>query len=366
VNPAGQRHSSNEPPHNRGADTDCFFDCEPKTYANSSGSVLAQLTPVYYTGDPNGEYPMCKYNKPECRVGYCAQWVSGDWVCDKLDAGEICTEDDDCTPSDPDYPDCESTISACTPNPPMEPNATRDGCVCNPARLKPGQECTQGGGCDDPCPAKTKKEGCICVCDPDQLTDNEVCPIDGKCPQDTVLNDDGITCRNTKMPCTIPHALVASRDYDEATGTYGLCIVRQCEDGYHISGNSCVSNERDCVLGNGRGVQTWDERHDRWGDCIAESCLPGYTNDPALTNELARPCGQCNNKFGVLGEVAVSSYVRECEIASCMYQGEKYNLENNECVPICDDGYADETGVMRWNNSTKKCDRICNTGYSSW
>ena len=89
--------------------------------------------------------------------------------------------------------------------------------------------------------------------------------------------------------------------------------------------------------------------------------------DPSLTNERTKQCGQCKNKFSVLGEIAASSYVSECEIASCMYQGEKYNLENNECHPICDiNGYEDETGTMKWDSSRKKCIRTCKEGYTSW
>ena len=50
-----------------------------------------------------------------------------------------------------------------------------------------------------------------------------------------------------------------------------------------------------------------------------------------------------------------------------MYQGEMYNLENNECNPICDvNGYEDETGTMKWNPATKKCERTCKEGYVMW
>jgi NADH:ubiquinone oxidoreductase subunit E len=65
----------------------------------------------------------------------------------------------------------------------------------------------------------------------------------------------------------------------------------------------------------------------------------------------------------VNGEIAVSGYVTECEIASCMYQGEKYILENNECVPICEEE-TDETGHRYWNG--KECVHDCNAGYSQW
>jgi hypothetical protein len=68
-----------------------------------------------------------------------------------------------------------------------------------------------------------------------------------------------------------------------------------------------------------------------------------------------------------LGELAVSSYTAGCDIAACMYQGELYNLEGNECVPICDvKGYEDDTGTMKWNPASKKCDRQCKEGFTPW
>ena len=67
--------------------------------------------------------------------------------------------------------------------------------------------------------------------------------------------------------------------------------------------------------------------------------------------------------YGANGELAVSSYVQGCEIAACMYQGELYTLENNECRLICDT-YSDETGSRRWNGN--KCEFDCKPGYTSW
>ena len=63
------------------------------------------------------------------------------------------------------------------------------------------------------------------------------------------------------------------------------------------------------------------------------------------------------------GELAVSTYITECEIAACMYQGEKYTLENNECVPICE-SESDETGRRYWNGT--KCVHECEDGYTTW
>ena len=65
------------------------------------------------------------------------------------------------------------------------------------------------------------------------------------------------------------------------------------------------------------------------------------------------------------GELAASSYVEGCEIATCMYEGELYTLENNECILICDT-YSDETGSRKWNASRKKCESTCAPGYRAW
>ncbi|MBO8425532.1 MAG: hypothetical protein IAC69_03585, partial [Proteobacteria bacterium] len=93
------------------------------------------------------------------------------------------------------------------------------------------------------------------------------------------------------------------------------------------------------------------------------------TNDPSETNEHGVQCGVCANRFGARGEpaVAVSSYVQGCEIASCMYQGELYNLENNECVRICPlKEEEDETGTRVWDPMREKCVTTCNDGYIPW
>ena len=174
-------------------------------------------------------------------------------------------------------------------------------------------------------------------------------------------------CEEDIIDCEAPHAVVARQTWDSKLKSYGVCMIEECEDGYHVASNACVVDVQDCVVENGVGLKEWNHSTDAWGECIATRCEPGYTMDPSLTNERTKQCGQCKNKFSVLGEIAASSYVSECEIASCMYQGEKYNLENNECHPICDiNGYEDETGTMKWDSSRKKCIRTCKEGYTSW
>ena len=91
-------------------------------------------------------------------------------------------------------------------------------------------------------------------------------------------------------------------------------------------------------------------------------CAPGTEPDD---NE--EYCVPCQNRFDAMGNVAVSSWTKGCTIASCMYQGELYDLHDNECVQICPyDTYSDETGSMIWNDKTKRCERNCIEGFVRW
>lgn len=178
---------------------------------------------------------------------------------------------------------------------------------------------------------------------------------------------EGGKCLPDARKCTASYALSAHQTWDLKLGAYGTCIIEECANGYHVASNACVSDIQVCDIENGVGQMEWNHLAHAWGNCVATSCNVGYTMDPSLTNERWKQCGQCKNKFSVRGEQAVSSYIRECEIGACLYQGELYNLENNECIPICDvNGYEDETGTMKWNATTHKCDRRCKSGYLMW
>ncbi len=177
----------------------------------------------------------------------------------------------------------------------------------------------------------------------------------------------GTQCEYDVKSCSVPHAVRASQKWDSKLNSFSTCQVEECEDGYHIASNACVADEQVCAVEHGVGIKEWNHRTNSWGECVATSCDAGYTNDPSETNELSKQCGQCKNKFSILGEVAASTYIRGCEIATCLYQGELYNLENNECVPICEvNGYEDETGTRKWDPSRKKCVRNCKAGYTMW
>lgn len=183
----------------------------------------------------------------------------------------------------------------------------------------------------------------------------------------TGYHPNGQKCDENVRECPAPNATLAQQTWDFSKNAFSTCTIVECESGYHIASNACVLNERECVVENGIGTQEWNSASNSWGECIATLCDPGYTNDPYETNERTKQCGQCKNKFSVLGEQAASTYIQGCEIASCMYQGELYNLENNECVPICSiEQREDETGTMKWDPSRKKCVRTCKEGYTSW
>lgn len=173
----------------------------------------------------------------------------------------------------------------------------------------------------------------------------------------------GQSCEQNIKECRVPNAVSAQERWDERKMAFGPCTVIECESGYHIAANTCVSDVQPCTVKNGTGVHEWNHDTNKWNACVATSCNPGYTNDPSETNDANAECGRCANMFGVNGERAASSYVRGCEIASCMYQGEIYNLENNECKPICTE-YSDDTGTRK--RVGNKCVSTCNAGYTAW
>lgn len=179
------------------------------------------------------------------------------------------------------------------------------------------------------------------------------------------FHPNGQSCEADTEECVIPNAISAERVWDSAKQAFGECMVTECAEGYHLGANTCQADEQVCELEHGIGIREWNHKKNTWGDCIATKCDPGYTNDRSQTNELWKQCGRCNNMYSAGGELAASSYVDGCEIAACMYEGELYTLENNECVLICDT-YSDETGSRKWNASRKKCERTCEPGYMSW
>ena len=172
-------------------------------------------------------------------------------------------------------------------------------------------------------------------------------------------------CEADVFECEAPYATLAKQTWNPDKKAFGECVVVECESGYHVASNACQEDEQVCEVENGVGVREWNHSKNVWGECIATKCDPGYTNDSSETNEQWKQCGRCNNMYSANGDLAASSYVEGCEIAACMYEGELYTLENNECRLICDT-YSDETGSRKWNAARKKCERTCEPGYTNW
>ena len=245
-------------------------------------------------------------------------------------------------------------------------------------------ECEYRGESDTGNPCEIVDGVCVEIsCKPEYEMKNGVCvpcardyaltyEPEGNCRVATCelgYHPNGDQCENNIRQCNITNAIYAEQEWDFKRGAFGACIVKECDYGYHIASNACVTDTQPCVVENGTGYQEWDARAGKWGECVATYCEPGYTNDPSESNEPTKQCGECRNKYSVLGQqaVAASTYIQGCEIGACLYQGELYNLENNECVPICPmEEYEDETGTMIWDDSRKKCVRTCKEGYTMW
>ena len=176
------------------------------------------------------------------------------------------------------------------------------------------------------------------------------------------------SCVENKQSCKtmIPNAEEAYTEWDFTKKAFGTCNVSKCTDGYHISSNACVLDDQTCTVPHGIGTHEWDAALGTWGPCIATSCDAGYTSDPdEKLPGSSEQCGECKNKY-VNGEPAVSSYISGCEIASCMYQGEKFALNGDRCESICLASmwdHDDKLESIGWNQSTKKCERTCKPGY---
>lgn len=192
------------------------------------------------------------------------------------------------------------------------------------------------------------------------------------CPVGYHIDDDG-ECESNIIDCTdgIEHAVTATKTWNGTA--FGTCTITECESGYHVNTDdngitSCISDidTTSCTFdGRGVGEREWNHVTNEWGKCIATQCNPGYTNDPGMTNAIdPTQCGECSNTYGANGERVTSGHVKECEIATCMYQGEKYTLTNNECVLICVG--SDETGYRTWNEAKGICEHTCYDGYETW
>ena len=340
--------------------------CVPCTGATISNSTGTACEPCPDGTVPNADHTQC---------------VPCTGVTIPNSAGTACEPCPDGTVPNADHTQCvpctgatipNSTGTACEPCPDgTVPNADHTQCVpCTGATIP-----NSAGTACEPCPDGTQPNAdhTACVpCPEGTYGTGGVCEPCGEgyssAPGSTSINDCFLTecpdgqhmnhgqCDSDEISCDAPYATIATRTWNPILKAYGSCQIQECNEGYHIASNACVPDDGECVVANGRGTREWN--NGAWDTCEVTQCDPGYT-----ANNAGTACERCSNYLGYDGQPAVSSYVAECEIASCMYQGQKYALINGQCESICEDD-SDETGSKHWDGT--KCVRTCNPGYKMW
>ena len=266
-------------------------------------------------------------------------------------------ENGTCEPCEAGYqPNAAGT--ACEPCP---TGTAGMGGTCEPC--EDGYQPNATGTACEPCPAGTYGTGGSCTpCGENYSSAQGSTSINDcflvYCSEDGYHLNHG-QCEPDEIDCDAPYATTAIRTWNPTLGAYGSCQIVKCDEDYHIASNACVPDSGDCIVANGRGKRAWN--NGAWDICDDIQCDPGYDLNGAGTE-----CQRCSNYIGSDGQPAVSSYITGCEIASCMYQGQKYALEGDECIPICQTVTDDGTGSKHWDERTKKCIRTCNPGYKMW
>lgn len=355
--PNGYPHSD----PNATSQSQCYYDCEtpctePECPANATSCTYGtnpNSGAWYFGTDACNATPLiCPIESVTCADGYGLNPTNN--TCEPCTGNEA-SINNSCEPCPDGYQPNEDHTE-CVPCP--DGTAGTNG-TCEPC--EPGYIPNQAGTACEPCEAGTYWENGVCEPCPEDYSSApgsvglDACFL-AACPAGQHLVHGA--CEDNVIDCDAPHAAIATRTWNPGLGAYGSCQIQSCEDGYHVASNACVPDEQLCNVANGRGEREWNGT--QWGNCVVTECDPGFT--PNANNTA---CGRCDNYMGADGQPAVSSYVTDCEIATCMYQGQKYALENGECMPICNKP-DDETGHMEWNESTKKCVRTCNPGYKMW
>ena len=334
--------------------------CEtcPAGYACSGDGTVTECTGNTYSTDG---MTMCK----ECGEGKIA--VDNHTACETCPAGYACPGDGtvtECTGNT--YAVAGSTeCSACPVG--TKPNVGHTACeqiVCKTGEYLLGNECK-------PCPAgyACSGDGTVTECTGNTYSTDGM-TMCKECGEGKIAVDNHTACEfpypDTMERCFAPHAVLAERNWDKMSGLFAECIVKECESGYHVEANMCLLDIAPCELAHGVGEREWNHNLSKWGECVPTKCDPGYTSDPMQGNVLNtnNQCVECRNMYGANGERVVSTYVHECEIATCMYHGEIFAPIGGECELICQG--EDETGRHVWNKNTNKCEHYCKDGYLQW
>ena len=346
---------------NATSQSQCYHDCEtpctePECPANSTSCTYGtnpNSGAWYFGTDACNATPLvCPIESVTCAGGY--GWNPTNNTCEPCTGNEA-SINNSCEPCpDGTQPNADHTECVPCPDGTAGTNGTCEPCAPGYVPNAQATECV-------PCPAGTYWENGICEPCPEDYSSVpgsvglDACFL-AACPTGQHIAHGA--CEDDVIICDAPYAATATRTWNPTLGAYGSCQIQECEDGYHVASNACVPNDQLCNVANGRGERAWNGT--QWGNCVVTECDPGF--EPNASNTA---CGRCGNYMGADGQPAVSSYVTGCEIATCMYQGQKYALENSECRPICETA-SDDTGSKHWDNITKKCVRTCNPGYKMW
>lgn len=149
------------------------------------------------------------------------------------------------------------------------------------------------------------------------------------------LNVNTNKCDPNWQNCTVTtgtsNASSLEQYWIKSSSTWGGCIIKSCNSGFHLDNNNCVSSIRNCAITNASSAQDiWT--NNAWTGCKVVSCNNRFFNNgnnSCISTELLDACNMLNasstRQFWNIG----TNIWGPCEIISCR---SGYFLNNNICV----------------------------------
>ncbi|MFH1232722.1 MAG: carboxypeptidase-like regulatory domain-containing protein, partial [Patescibacteria group bacterium] len=149
------------------------------------------------------------------------------------------------------------------------------------------------------------------------------------------LNVNTNECDPNWQNCTVTtgtsNASSLEQYWIKSSSTWGGCIIKSCNSGFHLDNNNCVSSIRNCAITNASSAQDiWT--NNAWTGCKVVSCNNRFFNNgnnSCISTELLDACNMLNasstHQFWSIG----TNIWGPCEIISCR---SGYFLNNNICV----------------------------------
>lgn len=73
-----------------------------------------------------------------------------------------------------------------------------------------------------------------------------------------------------KIYCPMDNALEAYITWNGVE--YSQCTIEDCNSGFHLGDNTCISNQQSCSGNHGTGIQSWDSELSGYGACVLDAC----------------------------------------------------------------------------------------------